>query len=51
MDIKLQAWTVETMKIAMIGHKCVPAASGGVERHVEELSRRLAERGPHGNRV
>lgn len=33
------------MKIAMIGQKCVPAASGGVERHVEELSRRLVERG------
>ncbi|OGL78212.1 hypothetical protein A3E39_03070 [Candidatus Uhrbacteria bacterium RIFCSPHIGHO2_12_FULL_60_25] len=36
------------MRIAMIGAKGVPAsmaAGGGVERHVEEVSRRLAERG------
>lgn len=36
------------MRIAMLGAKCVPAsvaAGGGVERHVEELSKRLAERG------
>lgn len=33
------------MKIAMIGQKAIPAVSGGVERHVEELSRRLVSRG------
>jgi len=33
------------MKIAMIGQKGVPARSGGVERHVEELSAELAKRG------
>ncbi|HWR00066.1 MAG TPA: glycosyltransferase family 4 protein [Candidatus Methylomirabilis sp.] len=36
------------MRIAMIGAKGVPAsmsAGGGVERHIEELSRRLAEHG------
>ncbi|MBI5837840.1 MAG: glycosyltransferase family 4 protein [Candidatus Eisenbacteria bacterium] len=33
------------MKIAMIGQKGVPATYGGVERHVEELSRRLVQRG------
>jgi len=33
------------MKIAMIGQKGAPATYGGVERHVEELSRRLAARG------
>ncbi len=33
------------MKIAMIGAKGAPATYGGVERHVEELSRRLAARG------
>jgi glycosyltransferase involved in cell wall biosynthesis len=33
------------MKIAMIGQKGVPAHSGGVERHVEELSAELAARG------
>lgn len=33
------------MKIAMIGSKGVPAVIGGVERHVEELSARLAARG------
>ncbi|MFA5107412.1 MAG: glycosyltransferase family 4 protein [Patescibacteria group bacterium] len=34
-----------TMKIAMIGQKGIPALFGGVERHVEELSVRLAKRG------
>lgn len=29
------------MKIAMIGQKGIPAHSGGVEKHVEELGRRL----------
>lgn len=33
------------MRIAMIGQKGIPATFGGVERHVEELSVRLAERG------
>ena len=30
------------MKIAFIGQKGIPARSGGIERHVEELSSRLA---------
>jgi glycosyltransferase involved in cell wall biosynthesis len=33
------------MKIAMIGQKGIPASYGGIERHVEELSTRLVERG------
>lgn len=33
------------MKIAFIGQKGIPAKAGGVERHVEELSTRLAARG------
>ena len=33
------------MKIAMIGQKGIPAVYGGIERHVEELSTRLAEGG------
>lgn len=33
------------LKIAMIGSKGLPAAFGGVERHVEEIGRRLVERG------
>ena len=33
------------MKIAMIGQKGIPATHGGVERHVEELARRLVARG------
>ncbi len=33
------------MKIAMIGQKGIPATIGGIERHVEELSTRLASRG------
>lgn len=39
---------INPMRIAMLGAKGVPAqvaAGGGVERHVDELSRRLAERG------
>lgn len=32
-------------KVAMIGQKGLPAQFGGVERHVEELSKRLASRG------
>ncbi len=33
------------MRIAMIGQKGIPARSGGVERHVEELATRLAASG------
>ena len=33
------------LRIAMIGTRGVPAQSGGVERHVEELSARLVDRG------
>jgi glycosyltransferase involved in cell wall biosynthesis len=33
------------MKIAMIGQKGIPARSGGIERHVEELSAELVKRG------
>lgn len=33
------------MRIAIIGSKGIPAKSGGVERHVEELSLRLAKLG------
>ncbi len=33
------------MRIAMIGQKGVPATYGGIERHVEEITRRLAARG------
>ena len=33
------------MKIAFIGQKGIPAKSGGVERHAEELAVRLAEKG------
>ncbi len=33
------------MKIALIGSKGIPARSGGIERHVEELATRLVKRG------
>lgn len=33
------------MRIAMIGQRGLPATYGGIERHVEELSIRLVERG------
>jgi len=33
------------MKIAIIGQKGIPAVSGGVETHVEELSIKLAQKG------
>jgi glycosyltransferase involved in cell wall biosynthesis len=33
------------MKIAMIGQKGIPALYGGIERHVEEIARRLVQRG------
>ncbi|MDO9231787.1 MAG: glycosyltransferase family 4 protein [bacterium] len=33
------------MKIAFIGQKGIPAKSGGVEKHVEEIATRLAQKG------
>ena len=33
------------MKIAMIGQKGIPALYGGIERHVEEIARRLVVKG------
>lgn len=33
------------MKIAMIGQKGIPANSGGVEKHVEEMATRLVQKG------
>jgi len=33
------------MKVAFVGQKGIPAIWGGIETHVEELGRRLAERG------
>jgi glycosyltransferase involved in cell wall biosynthesis len=33
------------MRIAMIGQKGIPATYGGIERHVEEISRRLVSLG------
>ncbi|MBD3251264.1 glycosyltransferase [Candidatus Uhrbacteria bacterium] len=33
------------MTVVMVGHKGVPSRSGGIERHVEELSAALAMRG------
>ncbi|HTR97554.1 MAG TPA: glycosyltransferase family 4 protein [Candidatus Acidoferrales bacterium] len=33
------------MRIAMIGQKGIPATYGGIERHVDEISRRLVARG------
>ncbi|HLD82309.1 MAG TPA: glycosyltransferase family 4 protein [Patescibacteria group bacterium] len=33
------------MKIVMIGQKGIPASFGGIERHVEEISHRLVQRG------
>lgn len=33
------------MKIAMIGQKGIPATYGGIERHAEEIARRLGARG------
>src|SRR5262245_21563390 len=33
------------MRIAMIGQKGIPAQSGGLEQHVDNLSRLLVERG------
>ncbi len=36
---------MQKYKIAFIGQKGIPATYGGVERHVEELTKRLAKRG------
>ena len=33
------------MRIAMIGQKGLPATYGGIEKHVEEIARRLVSRG------
>jgi glycosyltransferase involved in cell wall biosynthesis len=33
------------VKIAMIGQKGIPATYGGIEKHVEEIARRLVQRG------
>jgi glycosyltransferase involved in cell wall biosynthesis len=33
------------MRIAMIGQKGIPATYGGIEKHVDEIARRLAQRG------
>ena len=35
----------KAMKIAFIGQKGIPAKSGGVEKHVEEIAIRLFEKG------
>jgi len=34
-----------SLRIAMLGSKGIPARHGGIERHVEELARRLVQRG------
>ncbi len=34
-----------SLRIAMVGSKGIPARHGGIERHVEEISRRLVQRG------
>ena len=33
------------MRVAMIGQKGIPATYGGIERHVDEIARRLVARG------
>ena len=35
------------MRVAMIGQKGIPATYGGIERHVDEIARRLVQRGIH----
>lgn len=42
---RVVARTEAPLRIAMIGQKGLPATIGGIERHVEEVGRRLAERG------
>ncbi len=39
--------TGRSLRIAMIGQKGLPATYGGIERHVEEIARRLVDRGHH----
>ena len=34
-----------TVRVAMIGQRGLPATFGGIERHVEEIGRRLVDRG------
>ncbi len=34
-----------SLRIAMFGHKGIPAVHGGIERHVDEIAQRLAARG------
>lgn len=34
-----------SLRIAMLGHKGIPALHGGIERHVDEIARRLVQRG------
>src|SRR5690348_7237931 len=41
-SLYLMVFCPPTMRIAMIGQKGLPAHSGGVERHVDELVTRLA---------
>lgn len=36
---------IEIMRIAYIGQKGIPASFGGIEQHVDELSRKLVRRG------
>lgn len=35
------------LRIAMLGHKGIPAVHGGIERHVDEIARGLVRRGHH----
>jgi glycosyltransferase involved in cell wall biosynthesis len=39
--------TARPLRIAMLGHKGIPALHGGIERHVDEIAKRLAARGHH----
>ncbi len=40
-----QAGAPRPLRIAMVGQKGIPPLHGGIERHVDELSRRLVQRG------
>jgi glycosyltransferase involved in cell wall biosynthesis len=44
---KLKKVVSRPLRIAMIGQKGFPATWGGIERHVEAIATRLAERGHH----
>lgn len=37
-------WEKENMKIYIIGQKGIPATYGGIEKHVEEIAKRLAKK-------